>query len=1187
MLCVYSFAQSPIATIDRLNGPGPTATDHIASMSSIGLTRGAGLAQAGADGLAAFVSNNFTISGDLTAAVANDDYIAWSITANPAFQIQLEDIDINLRSLPNGPSNWQLFYSLDNFATPGIAIGGAQTIATDVTTSYNFAAIVGSYLTINSGTSGTISFRVYAWGALASNGELRVMSEANWSISPTVAIPGIRMTGTIVPPAFPVSMDSDISLETSLTATQNINYALYAATSGLNFSNAITLGGFTIRDGGSASPDSDTNPTLVESIEFAVTNSENIAALSILKPGPPPLYLPVPVAEVTTVSALTNFTGLNLTAPDDSAAFFYVVATFKSTVTDNQQVQLTVNSAITPATGSSLFTAANAGGAATSIASDDNRIEVSATTFEFVQQPTDGNILEIILTFPKIHAVDANGNQDLDANITGIAVISNPSSSLVPETYNMTNGLAVLNNVTFTDTETAVSLVATSGSFSGTSNPFNINGLLLPIIEQNFDSATEWTYTTTTFGDATTWATQTGHFNEIALTDATPLDNILFDAEIFGENNLEASGDPTRIITFNDVDVSSFSAMRIEFDWQVIGYTNNINNLEYQLRLDGALSGSWQTFFDGAGASDINDGQGRVKITIPDGTSTVGLLVRLGNRLQTGYAGLDNFKITRTFNGLIYTNAGGWKNNQAPTASTAALDALIIDGTYNLSGDIQINDFIVQPSAATVIPVAQSLTVNGNLVSEGTLELNSTSDTYSSLIVNGNSVGNVTYFRYVNQFANSGAVTGQNDLIAAPVTSIDQDFLTLRNNNPDIPSGNINGVPSFLFGPFNNNTNAYINYNAANDNDPVEPGIGYRTASTQAGGSLFTFTGTVETNANPVVITRGTNSVFNLIGNPYPSYITLAGFLAANNSEFDPLTAGVYGYDGNASDGFRIWNQAYLLDNPNAVIAPGQGFLVSSKVGGGTVSFPPSMRVKGTADDFIVGRNASPIARLKLKLQATTKQYFTDFYFTDAASLGLDVGYDAAVFNTVTDFGMYSRLVENNTGIAFAVQSLNYNAIENVRIPLGIHANAGEQINLSIEEDTLPQDVEVYLEDQLTQSFTRLDEGTYSFTSGTPLSGTGRFYLNMNRTQLSTTRNALGSLQIYTLAVPKAIRVEGQLGEKTNVSIIDLQGRIVKTTLLNAESNSHQIDLSELKTGVYVVQLKNNSGTKNQKIILR
>jgi hypothetical protein len=585
LLCLFSitfgFAQAPITTIDRLNGPGPTATDNVASVSSIGLTRGAGLNQAGADGLAAFISNNYsnTPPGDLAAAQANDDYLQWSVTANTAFEVTVDDIDIRLRRNDNGPSNWQIFWSTDGFATPGNPVASPETLAANTTTIFNLATINGGNLGITSGVSGTITFRLYAWGAVANNGQLRVIRVPAWSISPAVTEPGIRLIGSATTSSTN-SIESDIIASTGVPVQQNIDYTTYSATSGLNLFNSVPLGEFTIRDGGATSPDADTDPTILESIEFIVANSENIAALAIFETSSPFF----PVAEITTVTGLTTFSGLNLVAPDDGTKAFFVSATFKATVTDNEQVQLTVNTVTGAATGSSLFTASDAGGAATSIAGDDNRIEVDATRFDFGQQPTDGNVLELITPFPTILAADANGNQDLDVNLTGITVTG---GSVVLETYDMTNGLAILNNVVFTNTESGVTITANSGGLSGVSVPFNVDGPLINIAQQNFDTETGWSYSSSLalFGDATSWADNTGHFNEIALADAAPLDFQLFDTEIFGENNVNSTPNSFRTLTFSDIDVSGSNDVSIFFDWQVNGYQNNANDLQYRLVL--------------------------------------------------------------------------------------------------------------------------------------------------------------------------------------------------------------------------------------------------------------------------------------------------------------------------------------------------------------------------------------------------------------------------------------------------------------------------------------------------------------------------------------------------------------------------------------------------------------------------
>ena len=62
---------------------------------------------------------------------------------------------------------------------------------------------------------------------------------------------------------------------------------------------------------------------------------------------------------------------------------------------------------------------------------------------------------------------------------------------------------------------------------------------------------------------------------------------------------------------------------------------------------------------------------------------------------------------------------------------------------------------------------------------------------------------------------------------------------------------------------------------------------------------------------------------------------------------------------------------------------------------------------------------------------------------------------------------------------------------------------------------------------------------------------------------------------------------KGLLNSNTSVKIYDLQSRLVLTTNLNTSSDSNQVDLSNLVTGVYMVSISNNATTKTQKIIVK
>lgn len=174
------------------------------------------------------------------------------------------------------------------------------------------------------------------------------------------------------------------------------------------------------------------------------------------------------LGEITTVTASPSFSGLSLTATDGSSKTFSIRATFKAVVTDNFQLSLTVNAATASAGGSS-FAAANAGAAASSIAGDDNRIEVIATDLEFVQQPTNVNVNTAMSPSVTVEAIDAFLNRDLDY-VTDMTVSATGATFSGNNTSTPTAGIGTFNNIQFSTTGTGVILDVASGGLTNTGN---------------------------------------------------------------------------------------------------------------------------------------------------------------------------------------------------------------------------------------------------------------------------------------------------------------------------------------------------------------------------------------------------------------------------------------------------------------------------------------------------------------------------------------------------------------------------------------------------------------------------------------------------------------------------------------------------------------------------------------------
>ncbi len=536
--------------------------------------------------------------------------------------------------------------------------------------------------------------------------------------------------------------------------------------------------------------------------------------------------------------------------------------------------------------------------------------------------------------------------------------------------------------------------------------------------------------------------------------------------------------------------------------------------------------------------------------------------------------------------------------------------------TVTLNTDPVIDEITISKIGEVIVPKEHNLEISGNLdvlddiATFGLLELQSGPDVasgpqkFSSLIVGGTSNGLITYNRWVNADGNTN--NSGRDLVSPPVDGQQfNDFYT--GNSTSLAAGA--GAGDALFGPFDNSTGLYVEY-ATSETTTLNSGTGYRAGTIGTSGNTLTFTGTVNIGTLEVEITDlgATNyGSWNLIGNPDPCYLSFKDFfdlvsdvqtgpVAGPNNKLDGAYTAVYGYDADDTDPtgkiWTIWdfnNTSYATD----LIAPGQGFFVKAKTGAGTtpgdtkVSFLPSMRRTGTSEDFITDNRAADqnLAHIELYLTNSNNSYTTNLYFRDINTRGLDPGYDTGAFRSDTS-GIYTNLVEDNAGIALVNQSLPYNDLNNIIVPLGMNAPQGQQHTVSFVANALPQTINVYLEDNVANTWTLLNTGDYVFTPAATVNGSGRFFLHFTTGTLSAEDNELNGLQIYADNISRSIKVKGQLANDTKVSIFDLQGRIVLEQVLNNDVTTNEILVNTLNSGLYIVELQNGRQKLTQKVIL-
>jgi len=557
------------------------------------------------------------------------------------------------------------------------------------------------------------------------------------------------------------------------------------------------------------------------------------------------------------------------------------------------------------------------------------------------------------------------------------------------------------------------------------------------------------------------------------------------------------------------------------------------------------------------------------------------------------------------------TQAGTWDSTTTwdsgevpPTNAPVEINhAVTISSDVDHSGNITINS----PNVLSISP-GHSLKFTGStFTNNGGVLMTSSSSTFSSFIPSTSSTldgtGGYEYERHTNSNTNG------NDLISPPLSNDTFGAFATRNNaNLFSDSGNANIK---LFGPFTTSATApeYIEYVVGTDDDSESliSGKGYRGASVS--GNNLAYQGSVlKDDVSASIINNGETDFksWNLVGNPFSSYVQLGidllnsttiNSLDTNYQSFYFYNAGTSGsYPGATTQGnWTIVNVSYVLSNEDTAIAPGQGFFVKAKSGSGSVLFEESSRFTATdaasSDDGIAGRNTtttSNIARAKIGLSTANNTSEIDIYFLDDATLGLDPGYDVGGFGG-SSFGIFTNLLNGDTGVQMAIQSLPYSSLNSVSIPLGINMDAGTQFTLELNDvySLLPDGIDLYLDDTLENTSTLLNSGDYVLTPVTSLSGTGRFYLRFSNNALTTTEQRLDHVTVYTNQSTKTINISGQLDAGTIAMVYDIQGREIITQKLSSESILQRIDSDDLHTGVYIVKLYTKTKSKSVKLVIR
>ncbi|MFZ4671716.1 MAG: hypothetical protein ACOYLT_06860 [Flavobacterium sp.] len=355
--------------------------------------------------------------------------------------------------------------------------------------------------------------------------------------------------------------------------------------------------------------------------------------------------------------------------------------------------------------------------------------------------------------------------------------------------------------------------------------------------------------------------------------------------------------------------------------------------------------------------------------------------------------------------------------------------------------------------------------------------------------------------------------------------------------------------------------------------DYMIPGKGYIVRTSSSYGLTnqtinADFTGVPNNGTLSLPINRGSlsglNDNYNLLGNPYPSSISIIKFLQ-NNTSIDgnvSLWKHTNAPTSSTSPFYQNFQYNYYNDyitvngtgGSNSTTTPyyigaGQGFYVSMSENpvtdygslSGSITFLNSMRDK-TYDNSIFYKSASEKNRIWLDLlDSNNNPIRTLIGYVENATNDEDRMYDAEI-TMGPENKIYS--VINNKPYIIQGKSLPFDI--NDQVPLGITIDSSGAYKIAINEvdGLFEQGQSIYLEDKLLHVIFNLRQAPYVFTTD---QGTfnDRFVLRYTDTSLSNSDFSDLSSSIVVFKSHDFVTIQSDKTLIGEVVVYDIQGRII------------------------------------------
>lgn len=554
-----------------------------------------------------------------------------------------------------------------------------------------------------------------------------------------------------------------------------------------------------------------------------------------------------------------------------------------------------------------------------------------------------------------------------------------------------------------------------------------------------------------------------------------------------------------------------------------------------------------------------------------------------GNESGGIYDGTNYFNLELKNTQTVTWNGTAWNNVDGPEITSPA----IIAGDATSPPSFSAKKLTINNGVGLTIPSGQSITLDNELINNNGTSTAKTLvvESGANFIQNNSSIPN---FGNIRVLRNANVPTAQYNFWSSPVSG--QDLYNFYQ------SGNVI-APKKVF-TYNTLTDRYTVVNSGN----FSKAIGYSIKGENSGNSNAVFFGAPH-NGNVAVSLASTGERFNLIGNPYASNIDADRFYLENETQIEntfyfwdntgntALSQMGSGYNTYGTNNFATYNASAEIGNPgtgvqndaskipNGKIVVGQGFILRAKSGvlNPSVTFKNSMRT-ADAGVFFTKQNQDKNAFWLQLISPSQLSNTTAVIYKDNAQNILDK-FDSELSSLSSD--ALFTFAENDSK-KLSIQGRNGNQISEDVMRLGAQFFNDGQYTFALKDKQgiFTNGQNIYLHDKQTNTYTNLQNESYTFTAVKGLSENRFEIVYKENSVLGNDESKTSDFQIYRDSEDYVIKSSKNLGR---IEVYNMSGRLLKNFVTNHQM--FKINVSDLSVGMYIIKIENSGDQKTKKII--